>query len=127
MTQRTHILDNEASAEFKRVIKKQSKLEIFPSDSHRRNVAEKGVQTFKGPYKSILAGVDPKFPMHLWCRLLPQAVLTLIFLRPSHVATKISAYAYAHGEFDYNAMPAKCMVSLSTKRPKVTSKAILML
>ena len=30
-----HILDNEASAEFKRVIKRQSKLEIVPSDSHR--------------------------------------------------------------------------------------------
>jgi len=54
---------------------------------------------------SVLAGVDANFPVHLWCRLIPQAILTLNLLRPSNVASKVSAYAYVHGEFDYNEMP----------------------
>ena len=29
-----HIMDNEASAEFKKVIKKQSKLQLVPPDTH---------------------------------------------------------------------------------------------
>ena len=93
-----HILDNEASIEFNRVIKKQSELEIVPSDSYRRNIAERRVQTFKCHYGSILAGVNDKCPMHLWCRLLPHAVLTLNLMRSSHVALKVSTYDYVHGE-----------------------------
>ena len=38
-----HIMDNEASAEFKKVIKKQSKLQMVPPDSHRRNIAERAI------------------------------------------------------------------------------------
>jgi hypothetical protein len=37
---RKHILDNEASKEFKKVIKKQSKIQLVPPDTHRRNIAE---------------------------------------------------------------------------------------
>ena len=100
-----HIMDNEASAEFKKVIKKQSKLQMVPPDSHRRNIAERAIQTFKNHFVAILSGVDAKFPMQLWCKLLPQTILTLNLMRQSNVAPKVSAYAYLHGEFSYNDMP----------------------
>ena len=38
-----HIVDNEASAEFKKVIKKQSKLQMVLPDSHQRNAAERAI------------------------------------------------------------------------------------
>ena len=60
-----HIMDNEASAEFKKVIKKQSKLQMVPPDSHRRNIAERAIQTFKNHFVAILLGVDTKFLMQL--------------------------------------------------------------
>ena len=56
-------MDNDASAEFIKVINKQSKLQIVPPDSHRRNVAERAIQTFKNHFVAILSGVDAKFPM----------------------------------------------------------------
>ena len=35
-----HILDNEASAEFKREIQKNCAIQLVPPDNHRRNLAE---------------------------------------------------------------------------------------
>ena len=72
-----HILDNEASAAFKAEIRKNCEYQLVPPDTHRRNLAERAIQTFKSHFIAILAGVDPTFPMSLWDRLLPQAVLTL--------------------------------------------------
>ena len=101
-----HVLDNEAPEEFKQAIRENNcRVELTPADMHRRNVAEKAMQTFKGHFKSVLAGVSDDFPMREWDELLPQTVLTLNLLRQSHVAPNISAYAYHHGSFDYNRMP----------------------
>ena len=57
---------------------------------------------FKNHFIVILATTDPSFPMHLWCRLISQAVLTLILLRTSNIIPKISAEAQLNGNFDYN-------------------------
>ena len=95
-----HMLDNEASAEFQKVIREQAKLQLVPPDTHRRNIAERAIQTFKAHFIAILCGTDTKFPMRLWDRLMPQAVLTLNLLRASNVAPKISAYAYIHEVLD---------------------------
>ena len=84
---KTYILDNEASDELKIPIKK-SKLQLVPSDTHRKNIAESSIQTFKNNIVAILLGVDPKFTMILWCILLPQTVLTLNLVRQSHEAPK---------------------------------------
>ena len=62
---RTHILDNEASAEFKREIQKNCMIQLVPPDNHRRNLAEHAIQTFKNHFKLVLAGVDDSFPMRL--------------------------------------------------------------
>ena len=77
---RMHLLDNEASAAFKVEIKKNCTLQLVPPDNHRRNLAERAIQTFKSHFKAILAGVAENFPMNLWDRLLPQTVLTLNLL-----------------------------------------------
>jgi len=101
----THLMDNEASTELKAEIKKNCTLQLVPPDNHRRNLAERAIQTFKCHFKSVLAGVDDSFPMRLWDKLLPQTVLTLNLLRQSNVAPTVSAYQYVHGAFDYNRMP----------------------
>ena len=61
---------------------------------HRRNVAERAIQTFKDHFIAGLASVDPQFPMHEWNRLLPQAIITLNLLRNARVNPKLSSYAY---------------------------------
>ena len=58
----------------------------------------------------MFSGVDPKFPMHLWCRLILQTFLTLNLVRPSHVDQKLSAHAYFHEYFDYNDIPLAPLV-----------------
>ena len=43
--------------------------------------------------------------MHLWCRLIAQAVLTLNLLRTSNIYPKLSAEAQLNSNFDYNITP----------------------
>eukprot|EP00804_Cyclotella_cryptica_P001131 CCRYP_008401-RA/>CCRYP_008401-RA protein AED:0.27 eAED:0.27 QI:0/0/0/1/0/0/4/0/702 len=101
-----HILDNEAPEELKQAIRENKcRVELTPADMHRRNIAERGIQTFKGHFISVLAGVANNFPINQWDKLLPQTVLTLNLLRQANVAPNISAWAYHHGSFDYNQMP----------------------
>ena len=101
-----HILDNKAPEELKQAIRENKcRVELTPADMHRRNIAERGIQTFKGHFISVLAGVANNFPINQWDELLPQTVLTLNLLRQANVAPNISAWAYHHGSFDYNRMP----------------------
>ena len=39
--------------------------------------------------------------MNLWCRLLPQAEMTLNMLRPCRMNPKMSAYTALEGEYNY--------------------------
>jgi hypothetical protein len=57
--------------------------ELVPPDDHRRNMAEKAIQTFKDHMVSVLSGCSPHMPMHLWCQLLPQMEQQLLLLRQS--------------------------------------------
>jgi len=49
--------------------------------------------------------VHETFPMHLWCRLVAPAELTLNMLRQSNVAPKVSAYAHVHGTHNFMRKP----------------------
>ncbi len=101
-----HTLDNEASGALKQYIHQQQiQFELVPPGNHRRNQAEHAIQTFKAHFMAILAGVNDKFLLSLWCHLLESAELTLNLLRQSKVAPKISAFAHIHGHHDYMKKP----------------------
>jgi hypothetical protein len=101
-----HVLDNECSAAMKSCIQDNGiKYELVPPGQHRHNQAERAIQTFKSLFISILAGVDNKFPLSLWCHLLEPAELTLNLLRQSRVAPNVSAFAHVHGNHDYMRKP----------------------
>jgi hypothetical protein len=101
-----HRLDNECSENFKKCIRTNKMTwELVPPDCHRRNMAERAIQTFKNHFVAILSGVDDRFPLSLWCHLVRPAELTVNLLRQSNVAPKISAYAHVHGQHDYMRKP----------------------
>lgn len=101
-----HILDNEAPEDLKAAIRENGcQVELTPADMHRRNAAERAIQTFKGNFTSVLAGVSDDFPITRWHELIPGMVLQTNLLRQVTVAPKTPAYAYLHGPFDYNRMP----------------------
>ena len=79
--------------------------ELVPPGQHRRNQAERAIQTFKSHFISILAGVDDKFPLSLWCHLLEPTELTLNLLRQSRITPNISAFAHVHFNHDYMRKP----------------------
>jgi hypothetical protein len=101
-----HRLDNETSEELIKTIKERGlDYEHVPPGNHRRNPAERAIQTFKSHFISILNGIDKDFPEKAWDYLIPQATMTLNMLRPCGVNPKHSAYSYLHGTFDFSAHP----------------------
>jgi hypothetical protein len=100
------VLDNECSATMKECIKNNNmEYELVPPGQHRQNQVERAIQTFKLHFISILAGVDDKFPLLLWCHLLKPTELTLNLLRQSQIAPNISAFAHLHGIHNYMRKP----------------------
>ena len=77
----------------------------MPPDNHRRIITEKGIQTAKGHIVSMQCWADPKFPMHLWDRLLRRMELQLDLLQQLNTVPIISSYAHIGGPYDYNAHP----------------------
>ena len=78
-----HILDNKCSTDFKAAIaKNRMTYQLVPPNDHRRNIAEKAIQTFKAHFIAIICGADKSFPLHLWCQLLPQAEIHLTCFAP---------------------------------------------
>jgi hypothetical protein len=101
-----HILDNECSDDLKKAFKKYDvDFQRVPPHSHRRNAAERAIQTWKNHFCSGLATCDPKFPLSEWDLLMPQADLTLNLLRSSRRQPKLSAYDCLNGVFDFNRSP----------------------
>ena len=80
---------------------KQIKHQLVTPHSHRANMAERAIKTFKHYFKAIIASVDPAFSIAQWDRLLKQAELTLNILRSSRVNPNISAHTFLHGEFNF--------------------------
>ena len=68
-----HNMDNDCPQKIKDIIVDQhkNKLELVPPHDHRTNPAEKFIDTFKCHFISGLSAMDPNFPLHLWCRILP--------------------------------------------------------
>ena len=101
-----YILDNEISGEFKSALKKHKvDFQLAPPNQHRRNAAERAIQTFKNHFLAGIASTNPKFPISEWDRLLEQATITLNLLRNSRINPRLSAYAFLNGNFDFNKTP----------------------
>jgi hypothetical protein len=101
-----NIMDNEASKAIKAAVQKTgAKYQLVEPHNHRVNAAERAIRTFKNHFIAGLCSVDPRFPITLWDKLLPQAVLTLNLLRTSRINPKLSAHAQLHGIFDINKTP----------------------
>jgi hypothetical protein len=99
-------LDNEASSALQQyMVSVDVDYQLVPPHVHRRNAAERAIRTFKNHFIAGLCSTDPDFPLHLWDRLLPQALLTLNLLRGSRINPNLSAYAQLHGAFDFNRTP----------------------
>ena len=103
---RLHTLDNEASTILRDYLRSEAvEYQLVPPHIHRRNASERAIRTFKNHFIAGLASTDPNFPLSNWCRLLPQAELTLNLLRASRLNPKLSAYAQLEGTFDFTRTP----------------------
>ena len=72
---------------------------------HRRNIAERAIQTFKSHFLCGLTSLPKNFPLHLWDRLIRQAEATLNMLRPSKIHPQLSAFTVLEGNFNFDATP----------------------
>jgi len=60
------VMDNKCSAAYKQEINETGMTyQLVPPNNHRRNIAEKAIQTWKNHFISVLSGTDEKFPLHL--------------------------------------------------------------
>ena len=83
-----------------------SSLKTTSPNSYRIQYPQNWVtNTFKNNFISILAGIDPDFPLHQRDKLIPQACITINLLRNPHRNPQLSAEAHLNGNFDYNMSP----------------------
>jgi hypothetical protein len=96
-------LDNEASKLLETYLHQQDiTFKLVPPYSHRLNSAERAIRSFNDHLIAGLCSTDKSFSMHLWDRLLPQAVMTLNMLRTSRINPKLSAATHIFGQYDFN-------------------------
>ena len=101
-----HIIDNECSDILKQAFTKYHiDFQRVPPHTHRRNAAERAIQTWKNHLLAGLSTCDPDFPPTEWDLLLPQCDATLNLLRASRRQPKLSSYACLNGAYDFNRMP----------------------
>ena len=100
-------LDNEYSNALKEFLQEERvAFQLTPAGMHRRNTAERAIQTAKNYFVAGLCTVHPKFLLYLWdSKLIPQAELMLNMLRGSRTNPKLSAWDQVCGVFDYNRTP----------------------
>ena len=128
-TTRVQILDNDFSEALKHhFLGQEMKFQIVPTNIHRTNAAEISISILKYHFIAGLEIVDPSFPMHLWCKLIPLATTTLNLLQPSHIHPKISATALLNGAFDCNKTPIAlpCTKVIVHKNPDNQKRGHLM-
>jgi hypothetical protein len=79
--------------------------QLVPPHDHRANAAERAVRTAKNHLAATWADADDDFLMHLWDKTLPQAEMTVNFLRGSRINPRLSAWEQIHGRYNFNKMP----------------------
>ena len=76
--------------------------ELVPKGQHRRNIAEKAIQSWKAHTIGVLSGVSPKCHLSLWDKLLSQIDMQINLLRFSNVAPKVCVCPVLNGAHDFN-------------------------
>ena len=100
------VLDNKLSAAYStKTCDTHITFQLVPPDDHRRNLAERAIQTWKDHLVDVLSGKDETFRLYLWCQAIPQAEHQLLLLQQYHLNPKVSAYAHVYGAQNYNAAP----------------------
>eukprot|EP00957_Ditylum_brightwellii_P101378 7726347-Ditylum_brightwellii.AAC.1 len=101
------VLDNKASAAVQVNLKKNKEVnfQLALPHCHHCNAAERAIQTFKNHFVAELCSVHPNFPLQVWDKLLPQALLTLNLLCPSWINPRLSAKVQMNRAFDFNKTP----------------------
>jgi hypothetical protein len=99
-------LDNEASKLLKAYLHQQDiNFQLVPLYSHRRNSAERAIRSFKYHLIAGLCSTKKSFPMNLWDRILPLALMPLNMLRTLRINPKLSAATHIFGQYDFNRVP----------------------
>jgi hypothetical protein len=99
-------LNNEAPTGLKRFVKTNGiDYQLVLPHLHGHNAAERAISTFKDHFIAGLASTDGPWPMHLWCRLLPQCTMTLNMLHALQLNSKLLAKAQLNGIFAFNRTP----------------------
>ncbi|KAL7474216.1 hypothetical protein ACHAW6_000727 [Cyclotella cf. meneghiniana] len=102
----TRQVNNEISATYKTAITESGmSYQLVPPNNHRQNIAKKAIQTWKDHFIAVIGGTDNKFPLHLWCQLLPHMEHQLNLLRQSNAHPHLSSHAHLYGHHDYNTHP----------------------
>ena len=100
------MLDNKFSTRMKNFIcYADAQNQLVPSGLHCALIYNRAIQTLKHHLIARLSSCDPKFPLHLWCCIIQQAVLTLNLLRPEWLNHHLSTKTFPNGEFDFNWTP----------------------
>lgn len=102
----THILDNECSDIMKQYFRQSDiTYQLAAPGQHRTNAAERAIRTFKNHFIAGLCSLDENFPIHLWDRLVPQALITINLMRGSRINPKHSAWSQLFGPYNFNKEP----------------------
>ena len=100
-------LDNEASEALQQFMTAEDiDYQLAPPHIHQCNAAECAIRMFRNHFIASLCSSDKDFPLRLWDKLLPQAIITLNLLHGSQINLHLSAWAQVHGNmFDHNCTP----------------------
>jgi hypothetical protein len=86
--------------------------QLVPPGINCTNAAEHTIRTFKNHFIAGLCSTDPDFLLHLWDRLLEQAILTLNLMCGSRINPQLLAWAQVYRHHDFNgtliAPPGTC-------------------
>jgi hypothetical protein len=106
MKPKTQVLDNECSNLLKDYMTKNKiQYQLAPPGQHRTNAAERAIRTFKNHFIAGLCSTNERFPLHLWDRLIEQAVITLNLMRGSRINPAHSAWSQLFGPYNFNKSP----------------------
>jgi len=82
-------------------IKTRHWFSVSSSWTTQMRAAKHAIHTFKNHFIAGLCTTDKNFPLHLWDKVIPQAIMAL----SSCINPKLSAWAQVHGNYNFNHTP----------------------